>query len=539
MNYQLASFKILINENRVVSENGEQSIRPKTLDLLSHFIQHPEQIIDKQTLLDEVWQSAGAQEHVLFQSINEIRKLFAPITVIKTHPRKGYQWIANVSELPSIDAAPENREKRFSLFQFSALALGFLIVVGLAAYQFLNSKSPHIDKPEPSREIVVLPIENTLVDKQHTWVRLGGMDTLIQTLQNEQRYFVLNSEDVMMALARSDAFQLVDIEQKSRLMRAHLGEVVSLHTKLLGSPMEYQLHYSLVGRYQIDQGIVFAKQVPELFEQLRVKVLEYYDDAQNASRTPIYEQTANHNFLQAMESYYRADYQSASHAFSTLLRQQADNLTAQRFLLKSLTALKDYEAAKKTGEAALAKARSSGDKHNELRTLFELGVLAIQQDQIELAKSLISQSRSLAEEHNDELYIAYAHTELGNIMVRRENWPQAEMLYQTAMQYHEGFQCAYGKINNLSLLADIDNKQNQTDLALVHIEEALTIANENALPYHQVQLLLRKLHITEDKSQRSVLLVQTKSLVNQTQDPALEKFFQEQLHGISAKNDSL
>ena len=76
MKYQIGDFRLDPQTNIVSGPNGEQAVRPKTLQLLLFFIENSDNIHSKQTLLDEVWASAGAQEHVLFQSINEIRGFF-------------------------------------------------------------------------------------------------------------------------------------------------------------------------------------------------------------------------------------------------------------------------------------------------------------------------------------------------------------------------------------------------------------------------------------------------------------------------------
>jgi tetratricopeptide (TPR) repeat protein len=293
--------------------------------------------------------------------------------------------------------------------------------------------------------------------------------------------------------------------------------------------MEYQLHYSLVGRYSIKQGIIFATQVPELLQKLSVEVSQQYNDPINHQRRNINQLTADNSFLQAMESFYRGEYANARHEFSTLLTRQNDNLTAKRFLLKTLVALGEYAPAQQLGNTILSQALAKNDRQNYLRTTFELGLLASHQQQFKLASGLLSQSRDLAEENGDTLYIAYAHTELGVLMTHNKQWDQANELFQSALLYHQGFQCPYGQIDNLQALANVEQQQANLQSSLQYFNKALSIAEDNALYYHQVHLLLSKINISRDNGQRKLWLTQAKQIVAHTGEPGLQRYLQTQL----------
>ncbi|MEX0297543.1 MAG: winged helix-turn-helix domain-containing protein [Kordiimonas sp.] len=67
--------------------------RPKTAAVFKLLLSNPERIIAKTELLEEVWNGVTVQEQAVFQSITEIRQAFADPKCIRTHPRKGYQWV--------------------------------------------------------------------------------------------------------------------------------------------------------------------------------------------------------------------------------------------------------------------------------------------------------------------------------------------------------------------------------------------------------------------------------------------------------------
>jgi len=87
-------------ENLELRANGVLlAMRPKTAVLMSVLITQRQQLLSKQALFSQVWQSEHVQHQSLFQAISEIRKLLAPLQPIKTHPNLGYQWVAPVKQV--------------------------------------------------------------------------------------------------------------------------------------------------------------------------------------------------------------------------------------------------------------------------------------------------------------------------------------------------------------------------------------------------------------------------------------------------------
>jgi DNA-binding winged helix-turn-helix (wHTH) protein/tetratricopeptide (TPR) repeat protein len=542
--YQVGPFQLQVDQNLVIGEGKQQTIRPKTLELLLYFINHPTETISKQSLLDNIWQSAGAQEHVLFQSVNEIRRLFLPLTVIKTHPRIGYQWVAQVDDISKQQHKTENKQT-FIKSKANLLAVLLLSLIPLFLYMssmLLNNKenpSSVYQTQSPSRELVVLPIENSIIDVDHGWVRLGAMDMMINKLTARKALAVFPAEDVMMALARSDSFDLINIEQKSQAMRSQLGEVVTLHTKLLGAQMEYQLHFSLVGRYQIKQGIVFAEKIPELLEKLAAQVMSHYQYPYDQHRTPISEQTANHNFLQAMELFHRQEYQDAIHHLAIVLKTQPENLKAQRYLLKSMIATGNYHDAQRIGDQIQVMAENQQDQQESLRITFELGVLASLRGDFEIAHQLISKSRSLAEAHGDQLYAAYSHTQLGHLLQAKAQLPEAKILYQKALEYHQGFQCPYGQISNLNALATVHQQQKSPEQAEQKLNQAISIAKTNGLTFEHAHLLINKIKLFVDHDERKLWLSQAEILINKLENTKIKQQLVARINELSLLNTQI
>lgn len=543
MNYQIKDFQLFSTENKLVNQQGEQLIRPKTMQLLLFFIQNPHKTFSKQALLDAVWQSAGAQEHVLFQSINEIRALFKPLDVIQTFPRQGYMWLQEVEKIaPSTVNKVNPQSTKLTSVLFPLLAIIILISFTWFTMNHSQTKNTTLIEastktqtsdnsivPLPSRELVVLPVQNLLQDDHQAWIRLGAMDLIIKRLQSQQQLFVLDVEDVLRALSSGDSFDVANIEQQDLVMRSHLGEIVTLHTKLLGSPMEYQLHYSLMGRYQVKQGIVFAETLDILWGKLVEDVMNFYQTSQKQSLVNLTQQMADHSFLQAMELYYRGDYQSAKDYFSVMLKSTPEHLMGQRYLVKTLVALNQYQQAKLLAEKAMGLAKSKNNIKEHSRLLFELGVIASQQKDFQKADLLLNQAKEQAKTSGDDLYTAFAYSQLGGNLENQQQFKKAAAMYETALHYHQSFQCPYGQIHNLDSLGRVALLLNSTHEAEQYFNQALKLASEKGLYYEHIYLLFGQLMRVNSTAEKQQLILKLEQLIGKLKSKEVRIKFENKL----------
>lgn len=79
-------------------------LEPRLHALLNYFLQHPEQIIPKNELLDQLWGSAEGTDAALMRAIGMLRKALRdntkPALYIETLSKRGYRWIAPIEVLP-------------------------------------------------------------------------------------------------------------------------------------------------------------------------------------------------------------------------------------------------------------------------------------------------------------------------------------------------------------------------------------------------------------------------------------------------------
>ena len=81
------------NTGEVTIGDITKTLRPKTFQLALYLADHSGEVISKDNILNMIWGESIVEEQAVFQSVNEIRKAFAPLEVIKTYPRRGYTWL--------------------------------------------------------------------------------------------------------------------------------------------------------------------------------------------------------------------------------------------------------------------------------------------------------------------------------------------------------------------------------------------------------------------------------------------------------------
>ena len=82
---------------------GDQrlTVRPKTFDILVYLVEHADELVTKETLLDAVWPDTAIADGVLAISVSELRKVLGDTVrdpqFIITVPRRGYRFMAPVT----------------------------------------------------------------------------------------------------------------------------------------------------------------------------------------------------------------------------------------------------------------------------------------------------------------------------------------------------------------------------------------------------------------------------------------------------------
>lgn len=110
--YEFHGFRLEEAQLRLLYRDQPVPLKPKILDLLLFLIQKRGQLIDKNELMKEVWPDAIVEENNITVSMSILRKALGEgrdgRQFIETVPRRGYRFVAEVTELaePPVKPAP-------------------------------------------------------------------------------------------------------------------------------------------------------------------------------------------------------------------------------------------------------------------------------------------------------------------------------------------------------------------------------------------------------------------------------------------------
>jgi DNA-binding winged helix-turn-helix (wHTH) protein len=109
--HELAAFEgYLIDRRRwLVTHRGEPiPLKRKAFDMLLYFLDHPDEVVDKETLMRALWGNLIVEESNITQQIFLLRKALCKhasgIKIIETIPGRGYRFVPSL-EFPSREPA--------------------------------------------------------------------------------------------------------------------------------------------------------------------------------------------------------------------------------------------------------------------------------------------------------------------------------------------------------------------------------------------------------------------------------------------------
>ena len=197
----------------------------KVMQLLCYLAEHPDEVVSRNQLLDNVWQDQIVADDVLNVAISSLRKALGDDTkspqYIKTIPRKGYQLIAKVSLVPNLST----QEKPYVNNRFTLSFIMATVVVALAFAWLFSPGSPEIDhsgsnaSDSPPRQfassevtssganslapelttktsLAVLPFDYFASQSQHEYIADGLTEAIINRLVQENNLAVTSRTSV-------------------------------------------------------------------------------------------------------------------------------------------------------------------------------------------------------------------------------------------------------------------------------------------------------------------------------------------------------
>ena len=235
--------------NRLLYRGGTQlPVQPRVVETLLVLVRGAGSVVDKDTLLDVVWQGAAVEEGGLKRNISLLRKALGEEgRFIETLPKRGYRFTAEVrehwgespapgdepiatevrlerranlritheEEVHAIDGMEGERRGRATSWRSTApsaigrLALPALAVlaiaaIGLIGYLWLTRNPAGAAASTPVRSVAILPFKSLGAIEQEEYLELGLADVLITTLSNSKEEFHVRPTSVILKYSKTE-----------------------------------------------------------------------------------------------------------------------------------------------------------------------------------------------------------------------------------------------------------------------------------------------------------------------------------------------
>ncbi|KAF7775341.1 transcriptional activator of cad operon [Pseudoalteromonas citrea] len=491
MRHRINGLSVDLKTGVVLTSSERIVIRSKTLQVLVKLICLRDRIVTKQELLEDIWHDVIVQEQVLAQSVKELRDIFGS-DVIKTFPRNGYQWVA---ELTLYSDSTSRAVYKKPLFQ-----LGVITIIA-----FLGLIVTHIFNPQ-KLTIAFLPVDNAMQDKEHNWVSVQGLEYLNQRLAQTSELDVIGSGHVLYALERLDIDKRYAFSQSNIYpLIAKLEADLLVKTRLTGFPLDYQLHYFIHAGHSVERGVINAETVNFAFDEL-VEIVANRFGSYQPTNFQFHENVfSNEAFARGVELYLKNKFEQATPLFASALQSNHELLAARRYLAAS------YANMDRQDEAIVLLEKNielAGKQQNRelIRAHLMIGYLKInwphtndRERELHQASEHIALAKQLAEQQQDKLFIAYSYEELGKIKRLQGQYVQAIRLLTLALSYHQEFNSTYGQTAALIELAKVAAEQLELTESTRYLNQALTIAERSNAQANLVWVYLAKADIARSQ----------------------------------------
>ena len=222
-------------ESRIVVDGDERRVTPRIVDVLLRLAEADGDVVERETLLADVWGERAVSDEPLTRCIADLRKALGDArsnpTFVATIPKRGYRLLAAVTPLgeDATDTPTEPQPLRQRLGMLRKLAAGFALLVLAAVVQIVIERAIESDDAgEPATRttaavatsIAVLPFVDNSPSQDQAWLGDGLADELTSALAADGRLSVTSRT----AAFRFRSSELPPGEIAATLGVAHLVE---------------------------------------------------------------------------------------------------------------------------------------------------------------------------------------------------------------------------------------------------------------------------------------------------------------------------
>tara|TARA_R110002126_G_scaffold119373_10_gene260242 strand:+ start:3430 stop:5499 length:2070 start_codon:yes stop_codon:yes gene_type:complete len=116
--YYQAAYGQLLPVAPEQTDNVPMVLEPRLHSLLNYFLLHPDQIIDKDTLITDVWPSGEGTDAAVMRAVGALRKKLgddvkSPVYIV-TIAKKGYRWLCHIEPMTTSHQKPFHTDTKVS-----------------------------------------------------------------------------------------------------------------------------------------------------------------------------------------------------------------------------------------------------------------------------------------------------------------------------------------------------------------------------------------------------------------------------------------
>lgn len=207
--YEFGNFRLDTKEKVLFCDNQRISLRPKVFDTLQVFVEHAGRLLEKDELMQRIWQDHFVEESNLAFNIKMLRQILNDNAqhprFIETVPRRGYRFIADVRKSVDTAATASNIEQLKTAAKprawWAAAVTVFLAGSLLILFQSTRSRlapsalaAPILSKPFKSEKFTAPETMNAVITPDGKYVaytrELDGKESIwlrqLETSENIQ-----------------------------------------------------------------------------------------------------------------------------------------------------------------------------------------------------------------------------------------------------------------------------------------------------------------------------------------------------------------
>lgn len=420
--------------------------RPKTYAVARVLAQNSGSIVTKEALMEAVWGTNIVEEQAVFQSINEIRRAFKDVLVIRTFPKRGYRWELPQKELSNTELATGQpiKKQRYgakSLFMIVFILVSLATILGISLYSQHNRFS-FISEDNTNSEhlaLLLLPTDMSQLTSEEKWLGYGAMQAIIERIPGQSHGTIFQPADVLDIMRRKTVEDVTDYFQVS-------GATHIVSSKVIGVPGDFALLYSIDQRNGAQShGVLHAKTLGQLIDAYYEALMLTVFNELTRPQKPLPNLLGSTLMYRAMTLLGQGAVQEALPYLQSSLAEQPDNAIGHYLLAKSYLQLDQYNAAYQQADIGLELLKDSDEQSLKGRFYYLQGVAMIDIEH-EQAAQLLKLAETETASQKDWLYHAYAQAMQGKLLINASKFRQAQPLLESSMRYQQLLNCPLGMI---------------------------------------------------------------------------------------------